>query len=78
MRADPFRVPDLKSYVLLLERGVSTKEGRFFTKVLRQMTGVRRKITVDIFRELVMWAFPADAAAQRDSIIAVLDQVRAS
>jgi 26S proteasome regulatory subunit N3 len=69
-------IQDLKSYINLLERGVATKEGRFFTKVLRQITRVRRKITVDILRELVVWAFGTpDAASQRDSIVAILDKI---
>jgi len=68
---------EIKANVALIERGVATNESRHVTKVLRQITSVRKKLcSIAIFKDLAASFFPLESA-QRSAIHLVIEQASA-
>ncbi|CAE6435887.1 unnamed protein product [Rhizoctonia solani] len=56
---------EIKANLALLDRAVSTVEPRFTVRVLRNLTGLRKKINADHLRETVLTTYPKDSPARK-------------
>ncbi|CAE6460226.1 unnamed protein product [Rhizoctonia solani] len=56
---------EIKANLALLDRAVSTVEPRFTVRVLRNLTGLRKKLNADHLREAVSSAYPKDSPARK-------------
>ncbi|ELU41530.1 diphenol oxidase-A2 [Rhizoctonia solani AG-1 IA] len=55
---------EIKANLALLDRAVSTVEPRFTVRVLRNLTGLRKKLNADHLREAVLTAYPKGTRIQ--------------
>lgn len=58
----PSPVAEIKSNLALIERGVSTLEPRFTNRVLRTLTGLRKKLTVGVLRDAIEQVYAKGAS----------------
>ncbi|KAH7345253.1 proteasome regulatory subunit C-terminal-domain-containing protein [Rhizoctonia solani] len=56
---------EIKANLGLLDRAVSTVEPRFTVRVLRNLTGLRKKLNADHLREAISSAYPKDSPARK-------------
>ncbi|CAE7157761.1 unnamed protein product [Rhizoctonia solani] len=56
---------EIRANLALLDRAVSTVEPRFTVRVLRNLTGLRKKLNADHLREAASSAYPKDSPARK-------------
>lgn len=69
--ADRLTVEDIREQIRHIERGVATKELRFFVRVVRSLVHIRKKLNENVYRKLVSTYLPAfqqNTAIQRFAV----------
>lgn len=69
---DLVAVQEIREHVKQIDKAVSSKEPRFFLRVLRSLPNTRRKLNPNVLRTLANHLYPA--GSERDSILVFVEE----